>query len=175
MTLLSRAELVSLLEEVGAELAGRGLRGDVFVVGGAALALAYNVRRSTRDLDAVFEPKQVVYEAARVVGARRGLPADWLNDAVKGFLPGADPNATTLFERAGLTVRVASAPYLFAMKAAAARVERDSQDILYLYRMCGFSSVDEALACVEQYYPAHVLPAKAGFLLRELLDPAADL
>lgn len=29
------------------------------------MALAYNTRRATRDLDGVFEPKRVVYEAVR--------------------------------------------------------------------------------------------------------------
>lgn len=91
MTLLSRADLLSLLEAVSDELAAAGVRGELFLVGGAAMALAYDVRRSTRVLDAVFEPKEAVYRAARAVAARRGLRPDWLNDAVKGFLPGDDP------------------------------------------------------------------------------------
>ncbi|WP_018349242.1 DUF6036 family nucleotidyltransferase [Longispora albida] len=170
MSLLSRDELLKLLEEISTELESRGLRGHLFVVGGAAMALAYNLRRSTRDLGAVFEPKDVVYQAARDVGKRHGLAPDWLNDAVKGFLPGEDPNATTLFDRPGLSVRIASPRYLFAMKAAAARIERDARDLLQLYALCGFSSVEEALDCVEEYYPAHLLPPKTAFLLRELLS-----
>ena len=47
------------------------------------MALAYSARRATRDLDAVFEPKQVIYEVAHQVGTRHGLPDDWLNDGVK--------------------------------------------------------------------------------------------
>lgn len=172
MNLLSRDELIQLLEEINIELERRGCHGHLFVVGGAAMALAYNTRRSTRDLDAVFEPKSVVYEAARLVGARHDLSQDWINDAVKGFLPGEDPNATIFFDRPGLSVRVASPQYLFAMKAVAARVERDANDLLQLYRLCGFSSVAEALDCVEQYYPPHLLPPKTAFLLRELLDDA---
>ena len=33
----------------------------MFLVGGAAMVLAYNRNRSTRDLDAVFEPKTAVH------------------------------------------------------------------------------------------------------------------
>lgn len=170
MNLLSREELIGLLEEISAELETQGLRGDLFVVGGAAMALAYNTRRSTRDLDAVFEPKGVIYQAARVVGDRHDLSQDWLNDGVKGFLPGEDPNATTLFDRPGLSVRVASPQYLFAMKAVAARIERDASDLLHLYRLCGFASVEEALECVEQHYPPHLIPPKTAFVLAELLS-----
>jgi hypothetical protein len=169
MKLVSRDELLGLFDELASELAANDCHGHVFVVGGAATALAYNTRRSTRDLGAVFEPKAVVYEAARRVGERHDLPPDWLNDAVKGFLPGADPNATTVFEHPGLSVRVASPEYLFAMKAIAARVERDADDLIQLYRLSGFASADEALDCVARYYPPHLIPPKTEFVVRELL------
>src|SRR4051812_40216721 len=60
-TLLTRDEILALLDALAADLRGRGHHGDLFLVGGAAMALAYDTRRATRDLDAVFEPKQVVY------------------------------------------------------------------------------------------------------------------
>jgi hypothetical protein len=41
----------------------------------------------------VFIPSDVVRQAASAVAAREGLAEDWLNDAVKGFLPGPDPDA----------------------------------------------------------------------------------
>ena len=169
MSLLSQDDIIELLTELGAVLAEDGERADLFLVGGAAMALAYSTRRATRDLDAVFEPKQVVYNAARKVGERHDLSEDWLNDAVKGFLPGEDPNSTLLFEKPGITVRVASPRYLFAMKAVAARVERDADDLQRLYLLCGFGSVEEALECVEEFYPPHLLSPKTEFLVRELL------
>ncbi len=46
----------------------------MYVVGGAAIALAFDERRATRDIDAVFEPKAAVYEAADVVARDRGVP-----------------------------------------------------------------------------------------------------
>lgn len=44
-------------------------RGDFYLVGGAAIALASDARRTTRDVDAVFDRKLLVYEVA----AQRGL------------------------------------------------------------------------------------------------------
>lgn len=172
--MLGRNELRSLLEELARELEARGVRADLFVVGGAAMALTYSTRRSTEDIDAVFEPKRVVREAARSVAARRGIRDDWLNDAVKGSLPGRDPNATVLLDRPGLRVRIASPRYLFAMKAAAARAERDADDLRILYRECGFRDLDEALDAVERFYPPHLLPPKTSLLLRELLSDLAE-
>jgi len=52
------------------------------------LAIAYDATRATRDLDAVFVPTDMVRQAALAVAEREGLTEDWLNDAVKGFLPG---------------------------------------------------------------------------------------
>lgn len=167
--MLSADDIRRLLAAVGEELQVLGVRGEMFVVGGAAMALAYNTRRSTRDVDAVFEPKQVVYEAARRVAARHpGLTEDWINDAVKGFLLGDDPEATVVFDHPGLRVRVASPRYLFTMKLAASRVERDSDDIAALYRLSGFTSSTEALDYVDSAYPHLRLEPRVVYLLEEV-------
>lgn len=165
--------LLGLLSD---ELQSRGYVGELFLVGGAAMALAYDRDRATRDLDAVFEPKSVIYEAAATLAEREGLPADWLNDAVKGFLPGSDPAATVVVELPGLRVRVASPGYLFAVKAAASRAERDADDLLTLYHLCGFANVEEALDHVERVMgPAARLAPKTSLLLRELLGDDPDI
>lgn len=142
---LGRAEIVELLTEVGTELDARGLRGEMFLVGGAAMALAYDVRRSTRDVDAVFEPKATIYEIAALVAERHSLPPDWINDSVKGLLPGLDAYAQEIVDVPGLRVLVASARYLLALKVAAARVDRDADDIRALADICGLSTASEVL------------------------------
>lgn len=111
---MDRAEIVTALTAVGRRLDGKGLVGDMYVVGGAAIALAFSERRSTRDIDAVFEPKMAIYEAAADVGAELGLPVGWLNDAVKGFLIGDDPLAAPVLDVPGLRCMVASPQMLLA-------------------------------------------------------------
>src|SRR5215475_929060 len=113
---MDRKDIINALEALGAELAARGLTADLYIVGGAAIALAYDERRSTRDIDAVFVPKAEVYEAAVRVGERLDLPEGWLNDAVKGFLLGPDPFPTEIFEAPGLRCEVASAEVVLVMK-----------------------------------------------------------
>jgi hypothetical protein len=55
--LLGRAELERAFTALGERLARRGVVADVFVVGGAAMALAYDAARVTRDVDARFVPR----------------------------------------------------------------------------------------------------------------------
>lgn len=167
--LLDREEIGELLRELARKLEARGVQGRLFVVGGAAMALAYGRGRATQDVDAVFEPKEVVYEAAREVAQERGLAADWLNDGVKGFLVGTDPDASTHLDEPGLRVEVASPRYLFVLKALAARVDRDARDLVHLFNICGFRDVDAALEHVQKHAPSSLLQPKTEFLLRELL------
>lgn len=62
------------------------------------MAMAYDTRRSTSDVDAVFVPTIEVRAAARRVAERLDLDADWLNDGAKAFVPGEDPDQSNVFE-----------------------------------------------------------------------------
>jgi hypothetical protein len=50
--LLDRAAIEDAFRRLGDRLARRGIVGDLYVFGGAAMALAYDARRATRDIDA---------------------------------------------------------------------------------------------------------------------------
>lgn len=133
------------------------------------MALAYSTRRSTADLDAVFEPKAEIYGIAARMAEERALPRTWLNDAVKGFLPGPDPNARVRFDDPGLRVTIASPRYLLAMKLLASRVERDEDDLRLLLGICGITTAADALALVSDLYGNRPIEARIGYLLDELL------
>lgn len=171
MPLLGRDEILHALRALDEELGRMGIRGEVFVVGGAAMALAYDVRRSTVDVDAVFAPSADVRKASRDVADHLGLESDWLNDAAKAFLPGDDPNRIGVYEGPHLSVAAASPRFLLAMKLLAARVERDTDDIKALYKMCGLETAEDGMDLVEQAYPAAIIPPRTQFLLEELFPP----
>jgi hypothetical protein len=78
--LLDRGSITGAFRRLGDRLALRGLIADVYVFGGAAMAWAYDARRATRDIDAVFQPHGVVLEEARAVAGELGLPLWWLNE-----------------------------------------------------------------------------------------------
>lgn len=86
-------------------------------VGGAVMALAYSTSRLTTDIDEIFEPKAVIYEAARTVAAsHREVGENWLNDSVKSVFFGRDSNPVVVLDVPGIRVSVASTEYLLAMK-----------------------------------------------------------
>jgi hypothetical protein len=165
----SRARIIAALEALGEELTKRGIHGQLFIVGGAAMALAYSNRRVTKDIDAVFEPKDGIYAAAESVAERLGLPEDWLNDGVKGFLPRADGDARPLPEIRGIEVSTDSPRYLLAMKLLAMRFGEDDDDIRVLLAQTGIATADEALALMARMYPDREPPPKTRLFLEEIL------
>jgi hypothetical protein len=164
---MERAEILAALTDLAAELQRRGTSADMYVVGGAAITLAFDERRATRDIDAVFEPKNAVYEAAAAVGEKRGLPAGWLNDAVKGFLAGEDPEATPVLDLPGLRCLAASPRTLLALKVLAHRVGEDEDDIRLLAAALGLESAAEVLAIAEETFGDRLDPA-ARFFVEEI-------
>ena len=48
-----RSELVALFADLAGRLQRRGVRASIYVVGGAAMALVFDERRATRDVDSV--------------------------------------------------------------------------------------------------------------------------
>lgn len=171
--MLDRGTAVLALEELARVLASKGIEGRLFLVGGAAMAVAFDARRMTRDIDAVFEPKSEIYRAAAEVADNLDLPEDWLNDAVKGFVPGTDPDAVPIFVRPGLAVTAASARFLLAMKLRASRPEQDVDDITFLTALLGLHTAAEVLRVATDRYRLDELPARARFLIEELFGPTS--
>ena len=134
-----------LLAELGERLAGRGIEGDIYVVGGAAMMLAYDRARLTRDIDAVGVPQEEIDAEVRAIAAdHKDLGPDWLNARVLPMLPrGVDAGRLQVLGGPGLTVNVASPKWLFAMKARAARDERDLDDLWVLCQVVGLRTTNE--------------------------------
>jgi Nucleotidyltransferase of unknown function (DUF6036) len=164
----TRAEILKALQALGDELSQEGVHGQIFIVGGAAMALAYSTRRVTKDIDAVFEPKSSIYRAAAKVAENEGLPEDWLNDAAKGFMPGEDEDPRPVPDIQGLEITTASPQYLLAMKLMAMRFGEDDEDIEILIRECELHDARETLELLERVYPTMDPPPKTRFFLEEL-------
>ena len=166
--LLGRAELERAFTALGERLARRGVVADVFIVGGAAMALAYDATRVTRDVDARFVPHGIVLEEAKRVADDLGLPPWWLNEQATAYISGKDDHGKRrVFDHPGLRVMAASPEHVFAMKALAART-RDIDDLRLLAGMIGVETADAALQICADFYPDEPIPPRTDAVLREL-------
>jgi len=167
--LLDRAAIEDAFRRLGERLARRGVIADIYVFGGAAMALAYDARRATRDIDAVFQPHGVVLDEARAVADELGLPRWWLNEQASVYVaPGGDRNAPRVFDHPGLRVSAASPEHLLAMKVLAAR-RRDAEDILFLVKHLGLSTVEQVLAVCAEIFPDEPVPDRARMVVEDAL------
>jgi len=134
-----------LLAELGERLAGRGIEGEIYVVGGAAMMFAYDRTRFTRDIDAVGVPQEEIDSEVRAMAKdHKDLGPDWLNARVLPMLPrGVDSGRLQVLGGPGLTVNVASPKWLLAMKARAARGRRDLDDVWVLCQVLGLRTTAE--------------------------------
>jgi predicted nucleotidyltransferase len=165
--LLDRTAIEDAFRRLGDRLARRGVVADLYVFGGAAMALAYDSRRSTRDIDAVFKPHGVVLDEARAVADELGLPQWWLNEQASAYVaPGGDANAPRVFDHPGLRVSAASPEHLLAMKVLAAR-RRDADDIRFLVKHLNLTTADEVLALCAEVFPDEEVPARARLVLED--------
>ena len=171
VTVAMEAEQIEFyLEKLSGALERRGVKGEIVLYGGAAMVLALKARPSTKDVDAVFVPKDLIYQAAREIEDQYGAPEAWLNDAVKGFVSLREKH-DPYKELPNLRVFTATPEYLLAMKCLSLRIGRgssDVEDVRFLIRHLGLSSARDVLDRIEKYYPRNQISPKTQFAVEEL-------
>jgi hypothetical protein len=168
---LTQGDLRRLFDLLNEELGRSGTVGELFVVGGAVMCLAYSARQSTEDVDALFRPPTQMREAAARVAARAKVKPDWLNDAVKGFMS-AQGDFAPFLELDYLRIMMAQPEYMLAMKCLALRIGaefHDEDDVRFLLRLLEIRDYDKALAIIAKYYSLDRFPQKTLYALAELL------
>ena len=145
-----RDKILELLTELGRRLSIKGVAGRLYIVGGAAMALEFDTRRATRDIDAVLHPPTSVAAEAAAMAKDLGLPSGWLNAAATAFIPLPDEDQVSL-DVEGLQVAVSSPANLLAMKMAAGRPQ-DLADLLVLFRHLKIRTPEQAVGIAERIY-----------------------
>lgn len=150
-----RDDIVAALDELVDHLTAAKASSHIRIVGGAAIAIRFGRHATTTDIDALYRADPAVEEAARTIARKHGWPETWLNDKVKMWTSHFDdPDDWADFAvRDDVTISVAGAPLLLAMKLRSGRGRRDAADIDLLLDACGVTGVAEALALYESYYP----------------------
>lgn len=174
--MLRRTQMRRLFERLSMQLEQKGVQGELYLVGGAVMCLAFDARPATRDVDGFFRPATAVREAAKRVAHDAGVGEDWLNDAVKAYLsPHGDFDPW--LELPHLRVLTATPEYLLAMKCLAMRIGaefHDEADVRFLLRYLNLTKYAEALSIIGRYYPLERVPQKTLYALEELLPGASS-
>lgn len=170
---MNAEDIKRYLTELNDELRSMDVKGEICLYGGAVMALVYDARPDTEDVDAIFEPISAIRIAARRVGERNGLEIGWLNTAVEMFL--AQHDKKIFMDLSNLKIFVPPADYLLAMKTLSARANTmDRDDLQVLIRDIGLKSSDEVFQIVRNYYPHKEMKPASRSLIRELFDDHAE-
>ena len=163
--------MIDAMAALGEELQRRGIAAKLYIVGGAVMVLAHDSRDATMGVDGDFSPRDTVMDAAREIARRRDLPDDWLNAAANGFIPAfKSPEWRLLYHFGSLEVLAADDRTMLAMKIRASRGRRDEPDIAVLLTSCGVTTVEQAFALYEEYFPEDPAPSRARSILEYLLS-----
>jgi len=176
-SVLTREVILRALGSLSEELGRRGVVGELCLFGGTVMVLAFTARLSTKDVDALFQPASLIRDLARGIAEAQRLPADWLNDGVKGYVSARhEITAGNLPQFPHLRLTMPVPEYLLAMKCMAARMggttgePSDIPDIVFLIRHLRLRSASEVLDLVGNYYPANRIPVKTQYLVEGLFE-----
>ena len=174
---LTRETILRALTSLSEELGKQGVTGELCLFGGTVMLLAFTARLSTKDVDAVFQPTPLIRDVARRIAEEQQLPADRLNDGVKGYVSARhETTAGNLPQFPHLRLTMPVPEYLLAMKCMAARLggtsgePSDVPDLTFLIRHLRLNSAQEVLDLVGQYYPANRIPVKTQYLVEGLFE-----
>ena len=166
----NRTEVQRAFTALAAKLERRGVVGQVHVVGGAAMLLAYDSRVTTRDIDAVFSPDGPMLDAVREVADEMGWPRTWLNNQASSYVSRTPGEGSPVFDHPFLHVVATPAEHLLAMKVIAARGVRDGEDIRLLLGRLRITTAAGVWEIVARYFPAETITDRSRLLVEDLLN-----
>jgi len=166
-------EILEYLHLLSERLQQRNVKGEICLYGGAVMCLVYDARPSTKDVDAIFQPAEIIREVAKEIAKDFELASDWLNDGVKGFL--VEHSRKVFLNLPHLIVMVADPEYILAMKSLSARIDAtDGPDILFLIKALKITTIEEVFRIIEKYYPRRIIKPATQFFLEEVFSERAD-
>jgi hypothetical protein len=166
---LDVATIKKLFRVLNAELAEKNIVGEIGICGGAVMCLVYQIRKATKDIDAIFEPTAAIRKASAAVAAKWGISKDWLNDAAKAYFH-ADPPREEVMALSHLRVWAPRADYMLAMKCISARFDSfDRDDVQFLTKYLKLKTPEQVFEIISKYYPREKVPPKTQFLIEEIL------
>lgn len=172
MKKMTKSDFERLFGELEDEMKFSGARAEVYVFGGAAMAMGYNDQRATKDIDAIITSRKrnLIVKAVATIGRKHGIGEDWLNEAGTSAVPRRkDLGQKTVYAGSNLTVRIAGRRHLSAMKLEAGRPV-DKDDLAVLVGKFGPDSAEEMVELHHEAYEGRNEKSE-----RQLLDTGRDV
>lgn len=168
--MLNTKQIRNLFDKLNDGLKLEDEKGEIGIVGGAVMCLVYNARAITRDVDAIFEPSEIIRKLAKKIAEDEGLPDNWINDAVKAYIqPGFLREEVLALSH--LKVWAPEAKYMLAMKCISSRFDTsDGDDIRFLINHLSLTDSKQVFDIIEDYYPKNRIEAKTQFFVEELFE-----
>lgn len=172
MDLFEREDIQRLVRLLADRLVLAGVSGTISLVGGAAISLQYLIdRQSTTDIDAILPQHPLVAEVIREIADKENLDEDWINDAVAAYVPFETRDMwIEIITIDSITIRVASAELLLAMKLKADRGLRDRGDIEGLLGLMQLKNLNEVREIYEKFHHQEVLSDRTCRVVEKILS-----
>lgn len=171
---LSKEDMLFYLNELNERLASVDKQGEILLTGGAAMALVFNARDTTGDMDALFYPtddlRKIISDMATKY-SKQGLESDWLNDAVSIYVT-EKINFVPFMELSNLTIKSVDAESLLAMKLTAARrhTSKDMDDSIFLMKHLNIKTEEELFKIVDNHVDYFLRPQRSKFFVKEAFE-----
>jgi hypothetical protein len=166
----SKKQILKYFNELNDELRTDDQQAEIGIMGGAVMCIVYNARAATKDVDAIFEPSEIVRKAAAKIAKRHNLAPDWLNDGAKGFLA-QKFKREEVARLSHLRIWAPETRYMLAMKCISARWDSsDRDDVKFLIERLELKTSSAVFNIIESYYPKKIIPPKTQFFIEELFE-----
>ena len=162
-----RKLITELAHELNKKSKNSPVEHDLYIVGGAALVLGYNLRPATSDMDAVWSNQDYFRNCINKVAKKSKIETGWCNmDVVlsKSYTPAIidSANCKLVMKQGSLNVWVINLWLALCMKLIAFR-ERDRTDIILitneLKKTNHAVNKDTIMAAFEDFYGKYNKPA----------------
>lgn len=171
---LDKSEMIKYLKQINDDLKSANETGEILISGGASMCLVHEARPSTKDIDAIYEPKGRINEISEKIAKENNLEYGWLNDGVKGFL---HPNMKSeiVYDFGNLKVSTVSAEALLAMKITALRSHtKDLEDAKFLMKKLNITNEDKLLKVLSENTYKERLTVITKYKALEVLQMVRD-
>lgn len=167
---LEKDDMIKYLKQINDELKRENETGEILISGGASMCLVHEARPSTKDIDAIFEPKSRINQIAEKIAQDNNLDSGWINDGVKGFLH-PEMKQEVVYDFGNLKVSTVSAEALLTMKLIALRAgSSDRDDAKFLIKKLNITDGDALLQIMTENTYKEKLSVMIQYLALDVLS-----